>query len=483
MPSDEPLVPRVRGLETEYGLSLRLDTGRTLPDGSDAVQRWRRVGSDEAARRLFAPVVAEHAATNTFLRNGGRLYLDVGSHPEYATPECRSIGDLVAHDRAGDAIVNRLADRALVAAASEGTPARISVLKNNLDSHGNSYGSHENYQIRRGLDYGELGAALTGFLATRQLLCGAGRWVRTGQGSWFEMSQRAEHMWEPVASSTTRSRPFINTRDEPHADPALHRRLHVVVGDSNLNQRTLLLRIGATELVLRAIEAGERFTGLQPADPAVAIRQCARDLRGRRPITLTTGEQMAPLDLQRRYWQAAAPFVLGDAELATAHDLWGRVLDAIADDDLARIEGDVDWVGKYLLLRAWQQRHPDAGDARLAQLDLAWHDIRPGQGLFGLAEQQGRMRTVVSPDAVARAVDEPPGDTRAALRSRFITAAQTSRRSYTVDWMGFVCHDLDDGTVICRDPLAAADERVDRMVERMATEPRSASAARFRGAR
>lgn len=476
----EPLVPRVRGLETEYGLSLRLDTGRTMPDGSDAAQRWRRVGSDEAARRLFAPVVEATATTNVWLRNGGRLYLDVGSHPEYATPECRTIGDLIAHDRAGDAIVNRLADRALEAAASEGTPARISVLKNNLDSHGNSYGSHENYQISRHLDYDELGAAFTGFLATRQLLCGAGRWVRTGRGSWFEMSQRAEHMWEPVASSTTRSRPFINTRDEPHADPALHRRLHVVVGDSTLNQRTLLLRIGATELVLRAIEAGERFGDLRPADPAAAIRQCARDLSGRRPIELVGGGSVAPLDLQRVHWQRAAPFVDGDPELASAHALWGEVLDALDAGDLARIGADVDWVGKYLLLQAFRERHRDATDARMAQLDLAWHDIRPGQGLFAMAEAAGRTRTVLDAGAVDRAVEQPPADTRAALRSRFLTAAQVHQRTYTVDWMSFVCHDLTDATVICRDPLATTDERVDRIIERMATEPRSGPGTRFR---
>ncbi len=131
--------PRVRGIETEYGLNLRIDGGHG----------WRRVGSDEAARQLFAPVVEANAATNVFLRNGGRLYLDVGSHPEYATPECRSIRDLIAHDRAGDAIVNRLADTALRHLEEQGMPARITILKNNMDSHGNAYGSHENYQIAR----------------------------------------------------------------------------------------------------------------------------------------------------------------------------------------------------------------------------------------------------------------------------------------------------------------------------------------------
>ncbi len=454
---------RVRGIETEYGLNLRVETGHG----------WRRVGSDEAARQLFAPVVEANSATNVFLRNGGRLYLDVGSHPEYATPECRSIADLIAHDRAGDAIVNQLADVALATLTEQGTPARVTVLKNNIDSHGNSYGSHENYQIERGLDYDELARALTPFLATRQLICGAGRWVRGPRGSWFELSQRAEHTWDPVASSTTRSRPFINTRDEPHADPSRFRRLHVVVGDSTLSQPTLLVRVGSTELVLRAIEEGERFADLALSDPTAAIRGVSRDLRGRTPLPLAGGDQIAPIELQRRIWERVEPFA-DDDDLRRAHALWGRVLDALGDDRLDWVEGDIDWVAKYRMLQAYAARHGH-DDTRLAQLDLAWHDIRPGQGLFRLAEERGAMNRVVEPDAVQRAVERPPGDTRARLRGRFITAAQAAHRRYTVDWMTFTVHDLPDGALVCPDPLVADDERVDALLARMAAEPHVAA--------
>ena len=456
---------RVRGIETEYGLNLRVDTGHG----------WRRVGSDEAARQLFAPVVEANAATNVFLRNGGRLYLDVGSHPEYATPECRSITDLIAHDRAGDAILNQLADVALAALDDQGTAARVTVLKNNIDSHGNSYGSHENYQIERGLDYDDLAQALTPFLATRQLICGAGRWVRGPRDSWFELSQRAEHTWDPLASSTTRSRPFINTRDEPHADPSRFRRLHIVVGDSTLSQTTLLVRVGSTELVLRAIEEGVGFADLALADPTGAIRGVSRDLRGRSALDLAGGGRVSPLDLQRRVWQRVAPFADSD-ELRRAHEIWGRALDALADDRLDRIEADIDWVAKYRMLRAWSARHGH-DDARLAQLDLAWHDIRPGQGLFRLAEDRGAMSRVVTPDDVRRAVDTPPADTRATLRGRFISAAQATQRKYTVDWMTFTVHDLPDGAVSCPDPLAGGDARVDALLTRMATEPHVTAAA------
>ncbi len=454
--------PRVRGIETEYGLNLRIDGGHG----------WRRVGSDEAARQLFAPVVEANAATNVFLRNGGRLYLDVGSHPEYATPECRTIRDLIAHDRAGDAIVNRLADTALHQLDEQGVPARITILKNNLDSHGNAYGSHENYQIGRSLDYDQVARALTPFLATRQLICGAGRWVRGPRDSWFELSQRAEHTWDPVASSTTRSRPFINTRDEPHADPTRHRRLHVVVGDSTLSQATLLVRIGSTELVLRAIEDGVGFDALDLDDPTGAIRSASRDLLGRTPLELRDGSRLPPVDLQRQIWRRVEEYADTD-ELRDAHTTWGRVLDAIADDRLDLIEGEIDWVAKYRMLRAWTARHGH-DDARLAQLDLAWHDIRPGQGLFRLAEEHGTMRRVVDDEEIRRAVETPPADTRAALRGRFIAAAQASRRTYTVDWMTFTVHDLADGMLSCPDPLTSSDPRVDALIDRMALEPRMA---------
>jgi len=449
------MLRRVRGVETEYGLTVRVATSTG----------WRRVGSDEAAQILFRPVTRSAAASSVFLRNGGRLYLDVGSHPEYATAECDTLADLLAQDAAGDAILDRLAGRAEELAASEGQSVRIDILKNNLDSHGNSWGSHENFQVERTSDLEALAAGLTSFLVTRQLIAGAGRWTSDG----FRLSQRAEHMWEAVASTTTRTRPMINTRDEPHADPRRFRRLHVIVGDSNLVQGTLWLRMGATELVLRAIEAGRRFDDWQPADAGTAIRLVNRDQRGRAAFELAAQGGSCALEVQRAYWAASAEFATG--ELAGVHRLWGQVLDAIADDRPAQVAGWVEWIAKRRLLDALAERHGPASP-RLAAADLAWHEVRGERSLIQRLARAGQVSRMVSADAVERAVDEPPATTRAALRAAFIRAAQSAGRDYSADWMTLSAHDLSDGVVICPDPLTAVDARVERLIERMRTEPR-----------
>jgi proteasome accessory factor A len=451
---------RVRGLETEYGLQVEVQG----PTG------WRRLGADEGARQLFRPVTTVSATTNVFLRNGGRMYLDVGSHPEYATPECDTFDDLLAHDRAGDAVINRLADRAIEVMADEGMTARVRLFKNNLDSHGNSYGSHENYQVRRDTTLRSFASALTPFLVMRQLLCGAGTWVRSSQEFW--LSQRAAHMWDPLSSTTTRSRPMINTRDEPHADPQLHRRLHVIVGDSTLAEPTLAVRIGATELMLRAIEAGVRFDHWQLADPGQAIRDVARDRTGRSAVSLAAGGETSALEVLADGLEQVRPFTGGEPWLERAVELWQRVLTAVSDHRLDLIHHDVDWAVKLRLLQGDAARRGTSDPARMAQLDLAYHDVRPGQGLFGRLRDAGQVSRLVDDSTVARAVDDPPATTRAAIRGRLIAAAQRHERSYTVDWMTFNCRDLDQGNLICPDPLQADDPRADRLVERMASEPR-----------
>ena len=199
---------------------------------------------DEVARYLFRRVVSWGRSSNVFLRNGARLYLDVGSHPEYATPECDNVVDLVAHDKAGERILEGLlvdADRRL---REEGIAGDIYLFKNNTDSAGNSYGCHENYLVGRHGEFGRLADILIPFLVTRQIICGAGKVLQTPRGAVYCVSQRAEHIWEGVSSATTRSRPIINTRDEPHADAERFRRLHVIVGDSNMSETTMLLKVG-----------------------------------------------------------------------------------------------------------------------------------------------------------------------------------------------------------------------------------------------
>ncbi|MGC1757067.1 MAG: proteasome accessory factor PafA2 family protein, partial [Trebonia sp.] len=236
---------RIFGLENEYGVTCTF-------------RGQRRLSPDEVARYLFRRVVSWGRSSNVFLRNGARLYLDVGSHPEYATPECDNVVDLVTHDKAGERILEGLlvdADRRL---REEGIAGDIYLFKNNTDSAGNSYGCHENYLVGRHGEFGRLADILIPFLVTRQIICGAGKVLQTPRGAVYCVSQRAEHIWEGVSSATTRSRPIINTRDEPHADAERFRRLHVIVGDSNMSETTMLLKVGATDLVIHD-KAGERI--------------------------------------------------------------------------------------------------------------------------------------------------------------------------------------------------------------------------------
>lgn len=463
---------RARGLETEYGFQVRVRS---------ASGAWRRLGSDEAAQQLFAPVVGAHAASNVYLRNGGRLYLDVGSHPEYATAECGSLRDLVAHDRAGDLVLERLAARLVETLAEQGSPARASVFKNNVDSFGNSWGSHENYQVDRGLagDQGvdALARQLSGFLVTRQLVCGAGHWQRDrlGRGH-FVVSQRAAHMGDAAGSATTHSRPLVNSRDEPHDDPARHRRLHVIAGDSTLIEACTLVRLGSTELVLRALEDGHDLAGWAVADTSGAIRRVADDVTGRTPVMVARGE-MAGVQVQRELWRLVADYA-DDDELRQAHVWWGEVLDALESGRPADAAHLVDWIAKRELLLAELDRHGLAPDhPRLAQLDLAWHELTE-RGLFRLLQRRGRVQRWLAADEAERAVESPPA-TRAALRSRLVQAAQANHREHTVDWMRFTCHDLADAQLVLTDPLRAEDPAVDLLCRRMATEPRRASSSRF----
>src|SRR5680860_443480 len=241
---------RIFGLETEYGITC-------------AAAGQRKLSADEVARYLFRKVISWGRSSNVFLRNGARLYLDVGSHPEYATPECDDVRELVVHDRAGERLLEGLMTDAERRLAEEGIEGEVFLFKNNTDSAGNSYGCHENYLVARHGEFAKLSDVLIPFLVTRQVLVGAGKVLQTPRGAVFCLSQRADHIWEGVSSATTRSRPIINTRDEPHADAEKYRRLHVIVGDSNMSETTTLLKVGAAELVLRMVEAGTPMRDLR----------------------------------------------------------------------------------------------------------------------------------------------------------------------------------------------------------------------------
>ena len=452
---------RIYGIETEYGLAC-------------THQGSRKLGPDELARYMFRGVVARARSSNVFLPNGSRLYLDVGNHPEYATAECDTLPDLLAQEQAGDRVVLDLVVQATARLAAEDVEADVYVFKNNVDSAGNSYGCHENYLVERSGELAALTDRLLPFLMSRQLICGAGRIVMPEPGRddrpTFCLSQRADVMWEGASSATTRARPMINTRDEPHADAQRFRRLHVIVGDSNLLQASTLLKVGSTDLVLRMIEAGVRMPDLVPASRPPAIRTMSRDLTGRAQVDTSRGRKTSALELQRAYHALAHAFLADhgparplDREVL---DLWTRVLDAIESGRPQDVATEVDWVAKHRLISGYADRHGLGLDhPRIAQLDLAYHDLQPGRGLASLLVRAGKARVLVDADAVTHAMSHPPSTTRARMRGRFIAAAMAHGRDYTVDWSHLRLNDEAARTLMCKDPFVADDPRVERLLQ------------------
>jgi proteasome accessory factor A len=450
---------RIFGIENEYGVTCTF-------------RGQRRLSPDEVARYLFRRVVSWGRSSNVFLRNGARLYLDVGSHPEYATPECDSLIDLVVHDKAGERILEGLLVDAERRLAEEGIPGDVYLFKNNTDSAGNSYGCHENYLVARAGDFGRMADVLIPFLVTRQLICGAGKVLQTPRGAVYCVSQRAEHIWEGVSSATTRSRPIINTRDEPHADAERYRRLHVIVGDSNMAEPTTLLKVGATDLVLRMLESGVVMRDLSLENPIRAIREISHDTTGRRTVRLVNGRDASALDIQGEYLTRARDFAsrrgLDEGVVKRVLDLWERTLTAVESGNLSLVEREIDWVAKLRLIDRYMLKNDlSLASPRIAQLDLAYHDIDRRRGLYYLMERKGLIDRVTRDLDVFEAKSVPPQTTRARLRGEFIKRAQEKRRDFTVDWVHLKLNDQAQRTVLCKDPFRSSDERVDRLIASM----------------
>lgn len=464
---------RIMGLETEYGVHAVHPTKRPL-------------APDEVARYMFKPVVDWGNSSNVFISNGSRLYLDVGSHPEYATAETTRLDELIASDAAGDAIMHRLVTQAQQAMADDGFDGGVYLYRNNADSLGNSYGSHENYMIERTTQYRRLTQALLPFLVTRQLISGNGVVIHDPnklplveqfpiqRKPHFGFSQRADYMHEAISSSSTRARPMINTRDEPHADSSKFRRLHVIVGDSNMSETTQLLRFGATDLLLRIIESGKPLTSLQLAHPVRAIRSVSHDLTGNVPLELVGGRTMTALEIQEFYLATAQEFLTNNG----AHheyvdqfmDLWKRTLEAIRQQNYSAIDTEIDWAIKFKFLNAYAQKNNlDWDAARLVQLDMSYHDIDPQRGLFNLLEARGAAARVLSDAQVDAAHDNPPATTRALLRHRFIHNARALGMDYSMDWTHMKLNHHPLQTLYIRDAFETDISIVDELFAKVAS--------------
>jgi proteasome accessory factor A len=444
---------RIFGLENEYGVTCTF-------------RGQRRLSPDEVARYLFRRVVSWGRSSNVFLENGARLYLDVGSHPEYATPECDDIRQLVAHDKAGERILESLVNSAEARLREEGIAGQVYLFKNNTDSAGNSYGCHENYLVSRYGEFGKLAEVLIPFFVSRQIFTGAGKVLQTARGAIYCISQRAEHIWEGVSSATTRSRPIINTRDEPHADAEKYRRLHVIVGDSNMSEYTTWIKVATTAVLLRMLEEGTVMRDLSLENPIRAIREISHDLTCRRKVRLANGREASAIELQWEYLSRAAKYVerRDDPEMKEAVRAWEECLVALEDDFLA-LDHKIDWVMKYRLIERYRERHNiTLGNPKLALMDLVYHDVSRRRGLYYMLERNGLADRAVTEEDVRMAMHEAPQTTRAKLRGEFIRAAKRRRRDYTVDWVHLKLNDQAQRTVLCKDPFKYTDERVAKLI-------------------
>ena len=445
---------RIFGIENEYGVTCVL-------------HGQRRLSPDEVARYLFRRVVSWGRSSNVFLENGARLYLDVGSHPEYATPECDSLAAVVAHDKAGERILEGLVESAEERLAEEGIRGEIYLYKNNTDSAGNSYGCHENYLVSRHGEFQKMVDTLIPFFVTRQIFAGAGKLLHTAKGTVFSLAQRAEHIWEGVSSATTRSRPIINTRDEPHADAERFRRLHVIAGDSNMSEYVNFVKIGTTAALLQMIEDNVVFRDVTLENPIRAIREISHDISCRRRVKLKNGRELSALDIQWEYLDRALRYARTSGfppEVQRAVEMWEYLLTGLEKDPLS-LHREVDWVTKYHLIDKYQSKWDLArSDPKLSLIDLSYHDVNQSRGLFYIMQRRGYVDRIVTDSAIANAMINPPQTTRARLRGEFIKAAKAKNRDFTVDWVHLKLNDQAQRTVLCKDPFASVDERVEKLI-------------------
>lgn len=437
-------VHRVMGIETEYGISVPGHPHvNAMTTSSAVVTSYSGIAVGDRRSRARWDFDEEHplrdargydmsraeadpsqltdedlGLANLILTNGARLYVD-HAHPEFSSPEVTNPLDAVLWDRAGMEIMADAAE-----AATHSGPFTIQLYKNNTDNKGASYGCHENYLMRRATPFADIVRDLTPFFVTRQVFAGAGRVGRGQEGRepGFQLSQRADFFEVEVGLETTLKRPIINTRDEPHADPERHRRLHVIVGDANLAEAATYLKMGSTSLVLALIEAGGMPDSLVLADPVREIHAVSHDPSLTHRLTLRDGRRMTALEIQRAYLEVAAALaeqqaVAGvDAQTTDILQRWDRVLVDLAEDP--RLAADrVDWSAKLSLLEGYRRRDGlDWGSARLELIDLQYADIRPERGLALRLEAGGRLERLTTASDVDRAREHPPTDTRAYFR-------------------------------------------------------------------
>ncbi len=430
-------IPKVCGIETEYGVTLRgvADPNPVLASSMliNGYVEHHKVGwdfEDESpgrdargfAREGAMPPEIETHLVNTVLTNGARYYVD-HAHPEYSTPECADALELVCADKAGERILARsmLAARRLTDPGQE-----IVVYKNNSDGKGNSYGTHENYLVDRAVPFAALVRNLLPWFVSRQVFTGAGKvGSENGAGAVdYQISQRADFFEEEVGLETTLKRPIVNTRDEPHADPQQYRRLHVIAGDANLCEVATFLKVGTTAIVLAMIEDGFIAKDLSIVGPVAAMRTVSHDPTCRATVELLDGGRITAVELQWEFLRLAQKYADetgldacgGDDVGGMVLSRWESALGELERDPMT-LDGQLDWVTKLSLFRAYMDRDGlEWSDPKLSLLDLQYHDVRPDRSLYEKLVRAGKVERLVEESDVHLAMTVPPSSTRAYFR-------------------------------------------------------------------
>ena len=450
---------RIYGLENEFGIAFTCNGRRTLP-------------SEKVVRYLFEKLITTEGFLNVFLENGARFYLDTGCHPEYATPECASPMDVMIYDKAGERILENLLNYAQNKVHEEGFQGELAIFKNNTDFVGNSYGCHENYLADRTADFYYMAEQLIPFLVTRQIFTGAGKVFRTRRGTVYHISQRAQHIRQKISGTTTNERSIINTRDEPHAIKEKYRRLHIIVGDSNMSEFSTYLKVGTTALVLQMIEDDFLPPTFSLRNPVRAIKDISRDLTCREAVPLNSGKKYSALELQKEYLDLAHRYYSTrpmSPEAADILEKWEYVLTKLEEDPM-QLHREIDWVIKLHLLQAYGERtnlSPDASGDRMLMLDLQYHDIRREKGLYFLLERKGKVRRLVTDEQIEKAMVDPPQNTRAKMRGELIKLAKMKRIPYDLDWNYIRIGYLLNLWVKCNDPFQEENEKVTQLKRRI----------------
>jgi proteasome accessory factor A len=448
---------RIYGLENEYGIICSADR-----------RGGKALSIQNAVMYLFREIISGRMYPDVFLENGARFYQDIGCHPEYATPECDDVRELVMHDRAGERIIEYLASSAEEKMRQDGFMGRISVFKNNTDTPGNTYGCHENYLMDRSIGFRQMATQLIPFFVTRQVFIGAGKVQKSSRGR-FSISQRAQHIREDISIATTTARGIINTRDEPHADREKYRRLHVIVGDSNMSEFVTYLKVGTTALILQMIEEGALDKRLELRESVRAIMQISEDLTCKREIELQNGKRMTAVSMQREYWNRAEQYFTRETDpfIRDVLKKWDFVLTGLETDPNS-LHRQLDWVAKRQILERYvASRGLDWDSHAVLRLDLEFHNIDTSKGIFYRMERDGFIDRVVTDDEIDNAMRHPPKTTRAAFRGRFVKLQNERKILCGVNWSYIQLYEPYQKLYLSTDPLQPEYDEANRMIYSM----------------